>query len=159
MSAYVSTAIKRWWHAASWKSVSTEAWMIRSVFGLWIVAFALKHVDARWDLAWHFRFLRDDLIPPHLVNLSGNMVALTLLCFQFYTNIALERRGFLVLLAGFALFITALPFDLLNHCLFGLDVTMAICWRWRTATSLGSPSDMCQAGSTRSGWCLLALQR
>jgi hypothetical protein len=91
---------------------------------LWIVAFALKHIGASWDVAWHFRFLRDDLIPPHIVNLSGNALALGLLYYHSLTRIAVERRGFMILLVGFACFIAALPLDLLNHRLHGLDVTI-----------------------------------
>ena len=77
---------------------------VRVVFGLWIAAFILKHIGASWDVAWHFRFLRDDLIPPHIVNLSGNFLTLGLLYYQYLTRTAVERTGFLMLLAGFALF-------------------------------------------------------
>jgi hypothetical protein len=97
---------------------------LRAVFGLWIAAFVLKHIGASWDVAWHFRFLRDDLIPPHIVNLSGNAVALGLLYYHYLTRLAVERRGFMILLTGFAVFIAALPLDLLNHRLNGLDITI-----------------------------------
>jgi hypothetical protein len=97
---------------------------VRVVFGLWIAAFVLKHIGASWDVAWHFRFLRDDLIPPHIVNLSGNALALGLLYYHYLSRAAVERRGFMILLAGFAVFIAALPLDLLNHRLYGLDITI-----------------------------------
>jgi hypothetical protein len=89
-----------------------------------VLAFALKHTGASWDVAWHFRYLRDDLIPPHILNLSGNAIVLALICFQFRSGLAVESRGFLIILAGFILFIVAIPLDLLNHRLFGLDVTI-----------------------------------
>jgi hypothetical protein len=75
-------------------------------------------------VAWHFCYLRDDLIPPHILNLSGNAIVLALICFQFRSYLAVELRGFLIILAGFILFIVAIPLDLLNHRLFGLDVTI-----------------------------------
>jgi hypothetical protein len=120
MSRSVWAAVKLSRHRSARGDVRT----LRAVFGLWIVAFALKHIGASWDLAWHFRFLRDDLIPPHVVNLSGNALALALIYFQFRTGIAVERRGFTAIIAGFALFVAAIPLDLLNHRLFGLDVTI-----------------------------------
>jgi hypothetical protein len=94
------------------------------VFGLWICAFALKHAGASWDVAWHFRFVRDDLIPPHIINLAGNALGEALIGFHLYTGIAVERRGFKVLMLGFVMFVAAIPLDLLNHRLFGLDVTI-----------------------------------
>jgi hypothetical protein len=104
--------------------VPTSARTLRIIFGLWILAYAFKHAGASWDLSWHFRFLRDDLIPPHLTNLVGNCIAAALLFLQFRTGIATERRGFLMLLAGFVLFVISIPLDLLNHRLFGLDATI-----------------------------------
>jgi hypothetical protein len=89
-----------------------------------VLAFALKHTGASWDVAWHFRYLRDDLIPPHILNLSGNAIVLALICFQFRSGLAVESRGFLITLTGFILFVVAIPLDLLNHRLFGLDVTI-----------------------------------
>jgi hypothetical protein len=98
--------------------------LLAAVFGLWLVAFALKHAGASWDVAWHYRFLRDDLIPPHMVNLMGNALALALLYGQIRTGMALEWGGMALLAAGFGMFVLALPLDLLNHRLFGLDVTI-----------------------------------
>ncbi len=97
---------------------------LRTIFGLWIIAYLFKHAGATWDLSWHFRYLRDDLIPPHMLNLFGNGIGAVLLFFQFRTGIATERRGFMVLLLGFFLFTIAIPLDLINHRLFGLDATI-----------------------------------
>src|SRR5262245_59152570 len=38
------------------------------VFRLWLVAFALKMLGSTWDMSWHFKWLRDDFAPPHLLN-------------------------------------------------------------------------------------------
>ena len=37
----------------------------------WVCAMALKIVGATWDICWHFRWLRDDFAPPHLINSVG----------------------------------------------------------------------------------------
>lgn len=124
MRSPISTAVRRWRQSSSWEVASTSARALRIVFGLWICAFALKHAGASWDLAWHYRYIRDDLIPPHILNLAGNALALALLYFQFRTGVAVEQNGFILLMAGFAIFLTAIPLDVLNHRLFGLDVTI-----------------------------------
>jgi hypothetical protein len=124
MRALFPTSFQRWWHSSASAAAPASPRALPTVFGLWILAFTLKHTGASWDVAWHFRFLRDDLIPPHIINLSGNALALALLCFQLRTGLALEPRGLLMVIGGFALFIAALPLDLLNHRLFGLDVTI-----------------------------------
>src|ERR1044071_6517221 len=109
MRSSVPTTLKRWWtppHPAAPAALDERG--LRIVFGLWVLAFAFKHAGASWDLAWHFRFLRDDLIPPHVINLIGNGIAGALLAFQFRTGIAVERRGFVVMLIGFLMFIIAI---------------------------------------------------
>jgi hypothetical protein len=120
----VSNTTRRRLALALWNGAPAGARVLRGIFGLWVLAFALKHAGASWDVAWHFRYLRDDLIPPHILNLSGNAIVLALICFQFRSGLAVESRGFLIILAGFLLFIVAIPLDLLNHRLFGLDVTI-----------------------------------
>jgi hypothetical protein len=109
---------------ALWNGALLDSRVLRGIFGLWVLAFVLKHTGASWDVAWHFRYLRDDLIPPHILNLSGNAIVLALICFQFRRGLAVESLGFLIILAGFILFIVAIPLDLINHRLFGLDVTI-----------------------------------
>jgi hypothetical protein len=139
--------------------------MLRAIFGLWIVAYLFKHAGASWDISWHFRYLRDDLIPPHMLNLFGNGIGALLLLFQFRTGIATERRGFLVLLLGFFLFTIAIPLDLINHRLFGLDATiwspphlllflgstvgvLGLLWMWHR---------LAEAGPWKSGYSLIFL--
>jgi hypothetical protein len=110
--------------ALSHEQRATSQRALRLLFGAYILAFALKHIGASWDVAWHFRFLRDDLIPPHIINLAGNFIAGGLLFFQYRTGVGVERRSFLVMLAGLAMFVIAVPLDVLNHRIFGLDVTI-----------------------------------
>lgn len=93
------------------------------VYGLWLTAFAFKHGGAAWDIAWHFRYLRDDLAPPHLINTVGTVLAFGLLVLQSWTGLAVERTGLRLLQAGWLVFLIAIPLDLLNHRLFGLDLT------------------------------------
>ena len=117
-------ALKRWLLPSPWNAAPPTARTLRIVFGLWILAFILKHAGASWDVAWHFRFLRDDLAPPHILNLAGNAIGEALIGFHLYTGIAVARRGFALLMIGFALFLAAIPLDVLKHRLFGLDVTI-----------------------------------
>jgi len=120
----VSNTTRRRQALALWNGAQVDSRVLRGIFGLWVLAFALKHTGASWDVAWHYRYLRDDLIPPHLLNLSGNAIVLALIYFQFRSRLAVESRGFLTILTGFVLFVVAIPLDLLNHRLFGLDVTI-----------------------------------
>jgi hypothetical protein len=120
----VPNMTKRRQALALWNGAPADSRILCAIFSLWVLAFVLKHAGASWDVAWHFRYLRDDLIPPHILNLSGNAIVLLLICFQFRSGLAVETRGFLIILAGFLLFIVAIPLDLLNHRLFGLDVTI-----------------------------------
>jgi hypothetical protein len=98
--------------------------MIRIIFGLWVLAFALKHGGASWDVAWHFRFVFDPLEPPHFVNAAGTALALALLVFQIGTGLATERNGLTTTQIGMVIFLISGPLDLLNHWLFGLDITI-----------------------------------
>ena len=52
--------------------------LVRAVYQLWLVAFALKVLGASWDVSWHFKWLRDDLAPPHLLNSVGTAIVVAL---------------------------------------------------------------------------------
>jgi hypothetical protein len=93
------------------------------VYGLWLLAFVFKHGGAAWDIAWHFRYLRDDLAPPHLINTVGTALAFGLLALQSWTGLAAERTGLRLLQAGWLIFLISIPLDIINHRLFGLDLT------------------------------------
>jgi hypothetical protein len=44
------------------------------IYSAWLGAFLLKMLGSSWDVSWHFRWLRDDLAPPHLLNSAGTAV-------------------------------------------------------------------------------------
>ena len=47
---------------------------LRWIYTAWLGAFLLKMLGSSWDVSWHFRWLRDDLAPPHLLNSAGTAV-------------------------------------------------------------------------------------
>lgn len=101
----------------------TNVRVLRLVYSAWLVIFAIKLVGSAWDVGWHFRFLRDDLAPPHIINTFGMMCGIGLLVMQYWTGLAAERWGSWLVQAGAAIFLVAIPLDLINHRLFGLDIT------------------------------------
>lgn len=93
------------------------------VFRLWLLAFALKMLGSTWDMSWHFKWLRDDLAPPHLLNTAGTALAVALVVFQVRTGVGLDLRAKRLMVAGTAIFLAAIPIDVLNHRINGLDIT------------------------------------
>ena len=63
---------------------------VRAVYRLWLAALALKLLGSSWDVSWHFRWLRDDLAPPHLLNTAGTVLVVALVAFHTWTG--LRRR-------------------------------------------------------------------
>jgi len=124
---------------------------IRVVFTLWLVAFFLKHSGSAWDVAWHFRYVFGALEPPHWLNLVGNAVAIGLIIFQTITGKAVERAGFLVMQGAFIVFLIHMPLDVLNHYLFGLDVTV-----WSPTHMLGFAATTVMMASLLYSWLKLA---
>lgn len=96
---------------------------LRVLYGLWLAAFMLKLIGSSWDVAWHFRFLRDDFAPPHLINTIGTLLALGLLLIHSYRGLAVDRHALRIAQLGAGVFVLAIPLDLLNHRIFGLDLT------------------------------------
>src|SRR3954447_18747741 len=45
----------------------------------WLVALLFKLLGSSWDVSWHFKWLRDDLAPPHLLNTVGTGIAIALI--------------------------------------------------------------------------------
>ncbi|GAB3652764.1 hypothetical protein GCM10027589_10460 [Actinocorallia lasiicapitis] len=89
----------------------------------WIVAFALKMVGSSWDVAWHFKWLRDDLAIPHLLNTAGSVLAMVLIGLHWFTGFGVDKAAKRLLEIGIAIFMVAIPIDIINHRVNGLDIT------------------------------------
>jgi len=124
---------------------------IRAVFLLWLVAFFLKHAGSGWDVAWHFRYVFGALEAPHWLNMIGNTIAIALIIFQTMTGKAVERNGFLVMQGAFVVFLIHMPLDVLNHYVFGLDVTV-----WSPTHMLGFAATTVMMGGLLYSWLKLA---
>jgi hypothetical protein len=95
----------------------------RLVFRVWLLAFLLKALGSGWDVAWHFRWLRDDFAPPHDVNLVGDGIAIGLVLWHAYTRFAVDKAALRLMIGGASLFVASAPIDVINHRINGLDIT------------------------------------
>lgn len=93
------------------------------LYQLWLLAMCLKVLGAGWDVSWHFRWLRDDLAPPHLINSAGTALAVALVAFHSYTGYGVDRRALRLMQVGTVIFLLAIPLDVVNHRINGLDIT------------------------------------
>lgn len=96
---------------------------LRWIYTAWLGAFLLKMLGSSWDVSWHFRWLRDDLAPPHLLNSAGTAVVVGLVVFHSYSGYGVDRRALRLMQAGIATFLVAIPLDIVNHRINGLDIT------------------------------------
>jgi hypothetical protein len=96
---------------------------LRWIYTAWLGAFLLKMLGSSWDVSWHFRWLRDDLAPPHLLNSAGTAVVIALVIFHSYTGYGVDRRALRLMQWGIGLFLIAVPIDIVNHRINGLDIT------------------------------------
>ncbi|WP_200926623.1 hypothetical protein [Sphaerimonospora mesophila] len=101
----------------------TPADLFRVLYSGWLVAFLLKVLGASWDVSWHFKWLRDDLAPPHLLNSAGTAIAVTLALVHWYTGYGVDRTASRLIVWGTGIFLIAVPLDLINHRVNGLDIT------------------------------------
>ncbi|MEU6645956.1 hypothetical protein ABZ863_25875 [Saccharomonospora sp. NPDC046836] len=101
----------------------TPEWVVRYCYGVWLVAFACKVIGASWDMSWHFKWLRDDLAPPHLINTVGTVIICVLVMIHTYTGMGCDRRSLRLMQAGLVMFLIAAPLDVINHRVSGLDLT------------------------------------
>lgn len=97
--------------------------LLRVLYFSWITAFVLKVMGASWDVSWHFKWLRDDLAPPHLLNSAGTAIVLTLAIVHSYTGYGVDRPALRLIQWGTGMFLIAVPIDLINHRVNGLDIT------------------------------------
>ncbi|MGW4425024.1 hypothetical protein [Streptosporangium sp. NPDC004631] len=97
--------------------------LFRVLYLGWLVAFSFKVLGASWDVSWHFKWLRDDLAPPHLLNSVGTAIALALTVAHLYTGYGVDRTAQRLIGWGTGIFLVAVPLDLINHRVNGLDIT------------------------------------
>ena len=67
--------------------------LFRLLYLGWLVAFSFKVLGASWDVSWHFKWLRDDLAPPHLLNSVGTAIALALTIIHVYTGYGVDKMA------------------------------------------------------------------
>ncbi|TFV61938.1 UNVERIFIED_ORG: hypothetical protein E4P37_18305 [Bacillus sp. AZ43] len=120
-------ALVRWFWAAYMTPgrpgrVTTQT-ELRWIYTAWLGAFLLKMLGSTWDVSWHFRWLRDDLAPPHLLNSAGTAVVVGLVVFHSYSGYGVDRRALRLMQWGIGTFLVALPIDIINHRINGLDIT------------------------------------
>jgi hypothetical protein len=96
---------------------------LRWIYTAWLGAFLLKMLGSSWDVSWHFRWLRDDLAPPHLLNSAGTAVVIGLVVFHSYSGYGVDRRALRLMQWGIGMFLIAIPIDIVNHRINGLDIT------------------------------------
>jgi hypothetical protein len=96
---------------------------LRWIYTAWLGAFLLKMLGSTWDVSWHFRWLRDDLAPPHLLNSAGTAIVIGLVVFHSYSGYGVDRRALRLMQWGIGMFLIAVPIDIVNHRINGLDIT------------------------------------
>ena len=96
---------------------------LRWIYSAWLLAFVGKVLGSSWDVSWHFKWLRDDLAPPHLMNSLGTGLVVALVVFHSYTGYGVDKIALRFMQWGIGLFLLAVPLDLLNHTIYGLDIT------------------------------------
>ncbi|SNR83200.1 hypothetical protein [Blastococcus mobilis] len=101
----------------------TTATELRWIYTAWLGAFLLKMLGSSWDVSWHFMWLRDDLAPPHLLNSAGTVLVVALVVFHSYSGYGVDRRALRLMQWGIGAFLVAVPLDIINHRINGLDIT------------------------------------
>lgn len=114
--------VQRHWRRGAPGSPTPE-WVVHYAFSTWLIALLLKLVGSSWDMSWHFRWLRDDLAMPHLINSVGSGMVCALVLVHTYTGLACDRRSLRLMQAGLVTFLIAAPLDVINHRVSGLDLT------------------------------------
>ncbi|KOV75542.1 hypothetical protein [Nocardia sp. NRRL S-836] len=101
----------------------TPAVLTRQLYRLWLVGLLLKLIGSSWDVSWHFKWLRDDLAPPHLINTVGTVIVVGLTLFHTFTGYGVDKATVRLMQVGCGIFLIALPIDVINHRINGLDIT------------------------------------
>jgi hypothetical protein len=97
----------------------------RKHFYIWsIVALSFKSIGASWDVAFHFKYLREFYQLPHILNGVGNILLFCILVYAWRRETRETRRGLNISLAGMGFFLFGIGFDQWWHSWFGLDITI-----------------------------------
>ena len=124
---------------------------LRWIATAWLGALLLKMLGSTWDVSWHFKWLRDDLAPPHLLNSAGTAVVVGLVIFHSYTGYGVDRRALRLMQWGIGLFLVAVPIDVVNHRINGLDITS-----WSPSHALLYLGTAVMLAGVLRGWWLYA---
>jgi hypothetical protein len=124
---------------------------LRWIYTAWLGAFLLKMLGSSWDVSWHFMWLRDDLAPPHLLNSAGTAIVIGLVVFHSYTGYGVDRRALRLMQWGIATFLVAVPIDIVNHRINGLDITS-----WSPSHALLYIGTAIMLAGALRGWWLYA---
>lgn len=116
--------------------------MPRRYYVLWLVAMALTEVGSTLDVSWHFGHIFDEISPSHLTSFAGVCLMVGLLFWALVRErervVGLERKALIVGAIALGIGILDMPFDLLWHLTFGVDITT-----WSpTHLMLNFPSDV-----------------
>lgn len=101
----------------------TPRWVLLLSYRAWLIALLFKMLGSSWDMSWHFRWQRDDLAPPHLLNSVGTAMVIVLVAIHTFTGMACDRRSLRLIQWGTGVFLIAAPLDVINHRVNGLDLT------------------------------------
>ena len=125
LAALTPTDIRAWFdriRAGQLDAAEYKATLLL-VYRTWLIAFFLKALGSGWDVAWHFRYNRDDFAPPHVINLVGDGIAIVLVLCHWYTRFGVDKIAFRLMAGGVTLFVASAPIDVINHKINGLDIT------------------------------------
>ncbi|TFV47143.1 hypothetical protein [Blastococcus sp. TF02A-35] len=129
----------------------TDQTELRWIYTAWLGAFLLKMLGSSWDVSWHFKWLRDDLAPPHLLNTVGTAVVVALVVFHSYSGYGVDRRALRLMQVGIGTFLVAIPVDIVNHRINGLDITS-----WSPSHALLYLGTAIMLAGALRGWWLYA---
>lgn len=101
----------------------TPAWVLLLAYRMWLVALLCKVLGSSWDMSWHFKWQRDDLAPPHLLNTIGTVIVVGLVAIHTFTGMGCTKRSLRLMQSGIVMFLIAGPLDVINHRINGLDLT------------------------------------
>lgn len=116
--------------------------MPRRYYVLWLIAMSLTEIGSTLDVSWHFGHIFDEISPSHLTSFAGVCLMVALLFWALVRErarvVGLERKALIVGAVALGIGIADMPFDLLWHTIFGVDITT-----WSpTHLMLNFPSDV-----------------